>query len=134
MNYVIYGSDLPSPIHRIVTLPKGSDKEAEGNCLDGERFIAVDVSSFDDTTHYVDLSGDEPVVKERESLDTTHTIAGLEVTFQALPSGTEIEVNRQTMIADGDDVIEFDLPGTYSISLAGPPAYRDEELEVTVDA
>lgn len=103
----------------------------ESDCrLNGDTYIPCEYGVLD-TTHYVDVSG-APVIREKRPLDTAMEQAGLEVTFTALPPGLTLKVGELQVITDGDDVVEFDVPGTYTIELSGLVEYLDETLEVTV--
>jgi hypothetical protein len=103
----------------------------ESDCrLNGDTYIPCEHGVLD-TTHYVELSGDPTIMKKRP-LDTARKEVGLEVTFTALPPGLTLRVGELQVITDGDDVVEFDVPGTYTIELSGLVEYLDEALEVTV--
>lgn len=117
-------------MHSVITADETQIREApieEGMArieLDGDEFHGDIDGVFVDTN-----TGD---IRERISVDMAHSIEGLSVTFHALPSGLILRVGGEEMIADGDDTVEFDAPGTYEIQLYPPPQYRDEVLEVTV--
>lgn len=99
---------------------------------EGEDFLLV--SRGNDETHlnYVDVSADPPTLKARAALDTVHTVDDLTITFHALPAGLTLRVDGAEMLTDGDDAVEFELPGTYAIELFGSAPHLDEILEVTV--
>ncbi len=125
MNFCFYASD--GQIESVLTAPDEHLAKIQ------ERAYVPCSADVVDTTHYVDLTGAEPVTVEKAPLDATHTVAGLVVSFPSLPEGTHVEVSGQEVIADAAGAeIEFELPGTYTIRLSGLVEYLDETLEVTV--
>ncbi len=84
-----------------------------------------------DTTHYFDNTAG--VIREKEALNYQQNTRGLVVTFEGMPSGVKVETNgMETMTDDQPLVIEYDVPGTYTISFSGLVNYLDHEMEVTV--
>lgn len=80
---------------------------------------------------YVDVATKE--LKEKESLSLNHDVAGLEVTFVSLPAGLKVETNNMETVTDDEPlVIEYDVPGTYTINFSGLVNYLDHEMEVAV--
>lgn len=93
------------------------------------RYIRADVS-FDDTTHYVN---DEDVIVPRQRYEIAMSVDGLRVIVSGIPSGVRVETNGVDVLTDGSDlVIDYDLPGTYSIALTGRVDYVDDVREVTL--
>lgn len=99
--------------------------------IDTSRLIEVgeDVS---DETHYIDMSQEIYFPQKRHTFDTTHSVDGLTVTFSSLPEGTTVQVKDHEMVTDGDDSIEFDVPGVFLIKLRHPH-YMSETVEVTIE-
>jgi len=88
---------------------------------------------FSDDTHYVDLSGDDPVLLGREESGITVEKNGLSATIFDIPEGSLVRVGESSVVSGGETTeIEFDAPGTYEIRIYPPPQYLDEVLEVTV--
>lgn len=84
-----------------------------------------------DTTHYFDNT--LGVIRRKEALRYQQNTRGLVVTFEGVPSGVKVETNGMETIADNEPlVIEYDVPGTYTIIFSGHVRYLDHELEVTV--
>lgn len=129
MQVIVFDPDTD----RILRVVECSASVPTNQALEGEKCLVVDDETLvDDELHYVDSAGDGPRIVTRSSFDTAHTIDGLSVTWSSLPVGTVIRVMGQTMVADGDDETEFDVPGTYRIELFHPH-YLDDVLEVTVE-
>ncbi len=116
---------LDDEVRKALSLPKSYPDD---QCSDGESWVEVS-GDVDGETHYIDL--DQRVAVARSAFNPEYSINGLVVRFDWLPGGTVIGAMRQTMKSDGDDEIEFDVPGTYRIGLHHPH-YRDEVMEVTV--
>ncbi len=125
MNFCLY--DTGGRIDAVLTVP-----DEETARLQGMKYVACDVDTID-TTHYVDLSGRDPVVKEKSPLDTPYNVYDLVVVFPSLPKGLLVDVDGQELVTDGGYTeIEFELPGTYTIRLSGLVKYLDETLEVAI--
>lgn len=125
MDFLFYNADG----RVVMDLHAPTEKVAE---LDGRLYVACPPGGTG-KTYYVDLSGDEPVAKERLPLDTEHQVSGLSVVFPNLPSGTHADIDVFQAESDEDGLeIAFDTPGTYVVELYPPPLYTDEALEVTV--
>lgn len=87
--------------------------------------------SVDDITHYVDVATHE--IKEKQPFDYDVTVSGLTATITGLPEGLTVETNgMETTTDDQPLVIEYDLPGTYTIRFSGRVRYLDRVEEVTV--
>lgn len=72
-------------------------------------------------------------IEGKGALDTTHSINGLEVTFVGLPSGVSVETDSFVIQTDADPlIVEYDVPGTYTINFSGHVKYLDHTMEVTV--
>ena len=98
----------------------------------GGSFIPCSEDCSDDT-HYVDLSGGDPVVLGREESGITIEKNDLKATIYDIPEGSLVRVGESSVVSDGETTeIEFDAPGTYEIRIYPPAQYRDEVLEVTV--
>lgn len=81
-------------------------------------------------THYVAAQRAEAKVP----LPSRHFVSSLSVTFEELPEGIKVETNGMETVTDNEPlVIEYDVPGTYTISFSGHVRYLDHDLEVTVD-
>ncbi|MDT8894170.1 hypothetical protein RSO41_05840 [Halomonas sp. I1] len=104
------------------------ENQADMQCGEGESWVEVDESVSDDT-HYIDI--DQRVAVARSAFDPQCSVGDLVVHFIGLPADTVIGAMGQELIADGDDEVEFDVPGTYRIALSHP-RYLDETVEVTV--
>tara|TARA_R110001583_G_scaffold18501_3_gene73544 strand:- start:5451 stop:5810 length:360 start_codon:yes stop_codon:yes gene_type:complete len=84
-----------------------------------------------DTTHYVDAGSD--VILAKSPLDYDFVVEELTVTVTGLPEGLSVSTNGLTTITDAEPlVINYDVPGTYTLRLRGRVEYLDEDLEVTV--
>lgn len=82
-----------------------------------------------DVTHYVS----EGAVIEKGDYNLSHDIVDLEVTFVGLPESLKVETNGMETVTDSEPlVIEYDVPGTYTINFSGLVNYLDHEMEVTV--
>lgn len=82
-----------------------------------------------DTTHYVE-NGE---IRQKKALAFDMSLDGLLVTFDGLVSGLTVTTNGTETKTDNQPlVIEYDLPGTYSIRFSGHVRYLDHEMEVTV--
>ncbi|WP_062359640.1 hypothetical protein [Vreelandella aquamarina] len=80
-------------------------------------------------THYVAAQRAEA----KAPLPIRHFVSSLSVTFEELPEGIKVETNGMETVTDNEPlVIEYDVPGTYTISFSGLVNYLDHELEVTV--
>lgn len=101
---------------------------ADGQCGPGESWIEVP-AEVDGKTHYIDVEQRRAV--EREPFEPQLSVDHQAVSIIGLPAGTVISVLGHEVIADGDDEIAFDVPGTYRIDLSHPH-YLDDSLEVTV--
>jgi len=104
---------------------------AKMQASEGEAHVAAS-EDINDVTHYVALKGGGAVVAKRQSLNTHYALEGLKVIFRALPAGLTLSSQGGSIITDGYDVVEFDIPGTYEIKLFGLAGYLDETLEVTI--
>ncbi len=105
--------------------------EGDPGAIDTSRLIEVG-ENVSDETHYIDMSQAIYFARKRHTFDTSHSIDGLTVTFSNLPPGTIVQVQGHEMLSDGDDSIEFDVPGTYAVALQHHQ-YLDETVEVTVE-
>lgn len=112
-------------IDRVVTC---SSRNVEGQVQEGEGYVHVGEAISDDS-HYIDVESGHAL--PRESFDYQYITDGLAVQFKGLPDGAVIRAMGQTVTADGDDEVEFDVPDTYRVDLYHPH-YLDEALEVTV--
>lgn len=93
-------------------------------------YIACDESVRDDT-HYVDVGTGE--IQPKRPIDAEQSIDGLKVTLAGLPAGLTVATNGMDTVTDDTPlVIEYDLPGTYTIRFSGHVRCLDHELEVTV--
>lgn len=84
--------------------------------------------------HFVDAPDNgPPIVRKRASQDVSYSVSGLSVTFPSLEETTLIEVAGSSLLTDAaSTVVNFDIPGTYTIRFSGHVRYLDHELEVTV--
>ncbi|MBW5800682.1 hypothetical protein [Halomonas elongata] len=105
--------------------------EGDPGVIDVSRLIEVG-EGVSDETHYIDMSQAIYFARKRHTFDTSHSIDGLTVMFSHLPKGTTVRIQGQEMLTDGDDSIEFDVPGTYAVGLEHFQ-YMDEVVEVTVE-
>lgn len=84
-----------------------------------------------DDTHYVDIT--THAVEAKQLLNPETTVDGLVATLTGLPKGLNVETNNLGTVTDDSPlVIEYDVPGTFVISLSGRVDYLSCELEVTV--
>ena len=82
-----------------------------------------------DTTHYV-KSGE---LYPKQELSFSIERDGFVVTLTGLPAGLTVATNGMDTVTDDTPlVIEYDLPGTYTIRFSGHVRCLDHELEVTV--
>ncbi|MGQ0335680.1 hypothetical protein [Halomonas elongata] len=105
--------------------------EGDPEVIDVSGLIEVG-EGVSDETHYIDVAQAIYFARRRHTFDTSHSIDGLTVTFSHLPKGTTVQVQGHEMLTDGDDSIEFDVPGTYAVELQHHQ-YLDETVEVTVE-
>jgi hypothetical protein len=82
-----------------------------------------------DETHFV-ANGE---VKEKTAFKYQVKKQKLKVVLQGLPLNAVVTVGGQSLQVDAAaTVIEFDIPGTYTVTLNGLIGYLEEDLEVTV--
>lgn len=82
-----------------------------------------------DVTHYV--AGGAVLPKQVLSYQTD--VTGLTCTITGLPPGLQVDVLGQSLTTDEDAVeIDFDIPGTYTLTMHGGVRYLNEELEVVI--
>lgn len=99
----------------------------EGVVSGPSRYIEC-AEGVEDTTHFFDGE-----IKEKMKLSFTTEKVGLEVSFDGLPEGLRVETNGMETVTDNEPlVIEYDVPGTYTINFSGLVNYLDHEMEVTV--
>lgn len=100
----------------------------------GARYIEVpEGSDISDDTHYVDVTTTPNEIREREEIPYDLKVEGLVVTLTGLPTGLAVSTNKLSTITDNEPLlIEYDVPGTYLITLSGRVNYLDHETEVTV--
>lgn len=93
-------------------------------------YLPCDESVRDDT-HYVDVDAGE--IQPKRPLETHQGVDGLTVTLMGLPAGLAVATNNMETVTDDQPlVIEYDLPGTYTVRFSGHVQYLDHEMEVTV--
>lgn len=93
------------------------------------RYIECGVE-VEDTTHY--LANDDNFYL-RSDADLSYDVDGLVVSFTALPINTQVSVASQSATVDELPlVVEFDVPGIYSLRIDPPSQYKAETMEVTV--
>jgi len=110
----------------IASILRGSETVA---AIQGGRYLEVSPDVLD-TTHYI--TGGKAV--EKTPFDVRHTIAGLAVTFPALPAGAIVEVEGASITTDDDPLeIVFDVPGTYRIQIRGLVSFLSCTVEVTIN-
>ncbi|WJZ48859.1 hypothetical protein [Halomonas phage vB_HmeY_H4907] len=86
-----------------------------------------------DTTHYVDVETETVLPKRPIEVVVEQGADPLSITLTGVPSGVTLSTNgMETKTDDQPLVIEYDVPGTYTISFSGHVRYLDHELEVTV--
>jgi len=86
-----------------------------------------------DTTHYVDVETETVLPKRPIEVVVEQGADPLSITLTGVPSGVTLSTNgMETKTDDQPLVIEYDVPGTYTISFSGLVNYLDHELEVTV--
>lgn len=84
-----------------------------------------------DITHYYDEQAHEIVHKKSLQIDVD--IKQLTVTVAGLPTNLTVETNNMSTITDNTPlVIDYDISGTYTITLSGHVEFLDHEMEVTV--
>lgn len=94
------------------------------------QYIECD-ETIDDVSHYYDL--ENKLLKHKEEVYPVVTEEGLTLNVSDLPEGLKVETNGMETITDNEPlVIEYDVPGTYTISFSGLVNYLDCEMEVTV--
>lgn len=95
------------------------------------RYVRCD-ADIDDSTHYVEKNSD--VIRLKSELEDSHRVTGLTVVFTDLPEGLSVKTNSMETVTDGEPLeITYDVPGTYTVTMAGRVEYLDHETEVTVD-
>lgn len=93
-------------------------------------FVECDDSvTYDE--HYVDVQ--EKAIREKRHIDAGYVSAGLALTLEGLPKGLNVVTNGVNTVTDNEPlIIEYDLPGTYTVRFSGHAQYLDHEMEVTV--
>ena len=87
----------------------------------------------DPSEDYVDLEGQQPVIRKRSPLDVDYTTDGLVARIRGIPAGAEVIVAGHRVITEGSDlVVEFEVPGSYLAVIYPPPRFLRKRLEVTV--
>lgn len=122
-HYIIYEDD-----GRIASTGKCPALYFEAQ-LEGHVDKKIIEGQADPDEHYI---LDEKVVL-KSNLDTTNTVNGLTVTFHALPVGSLVFVQSQSVTVDqGGLVLGFEVPGVYKVRVEPPVEYKAEVLEVTI--
>ncbi|MCH8505067.1 MAG: hypothetical protein LAT50_12170 [Ectothiorhodospiraceae bacterium] len=91
---------------------------------------AVYIGDARDDLHWIDPQTGER--QDRLPIEPTVSTATGEATLSGLPDDTEVRCEGQAETVSGSIAIEFDLPGTYTITLRCPPRYLDTEIEVEI--
>lgn len=103
-----------------------ADGDLELQAGDGQAVIERASQYQHDGNSYVDLSGPEPMIAERQEMPAAlngMTITGIPLGAILTIEGTEYTVN------DGEAELTFGLPGTYLVKLSLWP-YLDKTFEV----
>lgn len=86
-----------------------------------------------DTTHYVDVETETVLPKRPIEATVEQGADPLSIALMGLPTGVTLSTNGISTVTTGDrQAIEYDIPGTYTISFSGLVNYLDHEMEVTV--
>lgn len=113
--------------HYAVVKPSGEILRTEKVAY---QYIECD-ETVDDVSHYYDLENKS--LEYKEKLYPLVVGEGLTLNISNLPEGLKVETNGMGTITDNEPlVIEYDVPGTYTISFSGLVNYLDHEMEVTV--
>jgi len=94
---------------------------------------AVLKQSAKDDIHYVDLSSDTPVIRERSPIRPSVSTQTGEVTLSELPDPCTVSWGEQSAQATGGTAtVQFDEPGTYALMLEAGAAYQSTKIEVAI--
>lgn len=89
---------------------------------------ADDVS---DITHFYNT--DTSQIELKHELQYTISVDGLEVTISGLPENLYVHTNNMHTMTDSEDlVVEYDIPGIYTIELSGRAEYLITTIDVEV--
>ena len=89
---------------------------------------ADDVS---DIIHFYNT--DTASIELKYELQYTLTTDALEVTISGLPENLNVNTNNMHTMTDSEDlVIEYDIPGIYTIELSGRPEYLLTAIDIEV--
>lgn len=107
-----------------------SDKEITAVLSTPYFYVECD-HTVNDTTHYYNT--DTSQIELKSELQYTLSKNGLEVTISGLPENLHVQTNNLFTMTDEEDlVIEYDIPGTYTIELSGRVEYLDTTINVEV--
>ncbi|QKS24586.1 hypothetical protein [Vreelandella titanicae] len=85
-----------------------------------------------DITHYYNT--DTSQIELKYELQYTLSTNGLEVTISGLPENLHVQTNNLNTMTDEEDlVIEYDIPGTYTIEFSERVEYLDTTINVEVE-
>ncbi|WP_286902125.1 hypothetical protein [Vreelandella sedimenti] len=95
-------------------------------------FLYVECADdVNDITHFYNT--DTASIELKYELQYTLTTDGLEVTISGLPENLNVNTNNMHTMTDSEDlVIEYDIPGIYTIELSGRPEYLLTTIDVVV--
>ena len=118
-------------IDRVVFGPK---TQIQQQALDGESFLDITGNdAADDASWYVDLSGDEPGLRQRAAMNPSVSTSTGQAEITNMPDPCEIHWKGQYAEATGGAAtLTFDEPGTYTLTLRAEPAYLPHTLEVDI--
>lgn len=94
---------------------------------------AVLAGDGDERSQYVDLSQDVPEVVDRMTMTPSVSTSPGQAEIANLPDPCEIRWGDQVAVATGGSAtIQFDEPGTHTLTLRSEPQYLEHALEVGI--
>lgn len=129
VRYAVYETATGRILRRIET---SAADTLEEDLAAGEEALLTEVE-FDDSTHYIDLTGAAPAIAVCETMAPVVSIREGAVDVAGLPNPcTVIWHEQEQLIEGGEASIEFDEPGAHVLTFRAPPRYLDHVLEVEV--
>ncbi|MDN6679231.1 MAG: hypothetical protein L0L17_05980 [Yaniella sp.] len=105
--------------------------DVKDNSLNGEQYLPCN-KDVDDSTHYVADTQTDPVIREKMEIECDPEVSGLTLLLPNIPEGVEVRVLDVYVVSDAEVILDFQIPGTYRVSLRGGVSYKNTSLEVTI--